>query len=136
IKKGQRIEIVVVDTAGVPVSEIEELFVYCDGLLWDSMPLKDGRVVWTATKEAVSYRFTIEETEGYRYSEVTLYRITEDTFLGDLVFYAGLMTIIVGLILLVFYLHRTGRLKGIDILKRHGMKEKLSGIVSRGKKLE
>ena len=136
IKKGQRIEIVVVDLEGVPVSEVEEVFVYCDGLLWDSMPLKDGRAVWTATKEAVMYRFNVEEAEGYTSSEVTLYVVTEEPFLGDLVFYAVLVAIIFVIILLMFYLHRTGRLKGIGILKQHGLKGKLSGIVSRGKKLE
>ncbi len=136
IKKDQRIEIVVVDPAGVPVSEIEELFVYCDGSLWDTMPLKDGRVVWAATKEAVTYRFSVEEAEGYQSSEVTLYRITEEPFLGDSVFYVVLVAIIFVIILLMAYLHRTGRLKGIGILKRRGLKGKLSGIIPRSKKLE
>ena len=132
IKKGQVIEIVVVDSSGVPVSEIDEVLVTCDDLLWDFMPLSDGSVVWLVDKEATTYRFEVESVEGYESSDATIYGKVESTIpFGDIIFYVILIIIIIAAIMIFIQLMKTGR---ISVPKVFG--KKLSNITSRSKKLE
>jgi len=132
IKKDQDIEIVVVDSKGVPISAVQEISVYCDNMFWDAFPLSDGKAVWHVGKAASVYRFEVEETEGYTSSETTLYGAPEESLSGDITSYVVLILIIAVLLALVFYLHRTGRIKLPDIFARRGP----HGISLKGKKLE
>lgn len=134
IKMGQLVEIVVVDSSGIPISEIDEILIYCDNMLWgDPLPLSDGSVIWMVNKEATVYRFEFEEVEGYRSSEVVVYKLLEDSFpLWDIVFYIVLVIIILVVVIVFIRLVKAGR---IPIPKMFAGK-KLSDITHRGKKLE
>ncbi|GAG85084.1 unnamed protein product, partial [marine sediment metagenome] len=137
IKKGQLVKIVLVDSSGVPVSEIDEVLVYCNNVLWDSLPLSDGSVIWKVNKEATVYRFEFEAVEGYKSSETTVYRlVVEESFpLLDIVFYAVLVIVILVVALVFVRLSRSGRLTGrFKLPKLFG--RKLTDITHRGKKLE
>lgn len=133
IKIGQLVEIVVVDSFNVPISEIDEIIVYCDNSMGDYLPLSDGSVIWKVNKEAMVYRFEFEAIEGYKASEITVYKIIEEGFpFEDIAFYTGLIIIIFAVIFVFIRLFKSGR---IPIPKMFAGK-KLSDITHRGKKLE
>ena len=137
IKKGQLVKIVLVDSSGIPISEIDEVLVYCDNVLWDSLPLSAGSVIWKVNKEATVYRFEFEAVEGYKSSETMVYRLTEAgafPFL-DIIFYVVLVIIIL-VVAVVFIRHqRSGKLTGkLRLPKLFG--KKLTDITHRGKRLE
>lgn len=139
IKKDMFVEIVVVDLSGVPISEISEILVYCDNSLWNTFSLSDGSVVWLVDHEATTYRFEVEEKEGYKSSTTTVYGFVERSLIPkDIIFYIILIIIILIVLIVFFRFYRSGRLQGIRLPRpfSKGLKEKLSGITSRGKKLE
>lgn len=139
IRKGQLIEIVVVDLYGTPVLDVDELTVYCDNLLWDTFSLTDASVVWLVDCEAVTYRFEVGEGETYRSATATIYGFVDEG-IGDIVFYIALIVIILIILIVFIRLYRSGRLQGVRLPRPFSrglkLKEKLSGITSRGKKLE
>lgn len=134
IKMGQLVKIVLVDLFGVPVSDVDEVLVYCDNVLWDYLPLSDGFVIWKVNREATVYRFEFEAVEGYKSSETTVYRLIEEgsfPFL-DIVFYVVLVIIIFVAAWFFVRLSRSGRLKGRFKLPKLFDKK----LINRGKKLE
>lgn len=111
IKTGQLVEIVIVDPSNVPISEVDEILVYCDNALWTSLPLSDGSVIWKVDKDATIYRFEFEEIEGYLSSEITVYMLLEESFpLGDIVFYIVLIIIILVVVFVFIRFMKSGRI--------------------------
>lgn len=129
VKKDQLVRIVVVDPSGVPLSEVKRLFIYCDNSLWDTLHLSKGSVVWAVDKEATVYRFEVEETDLFTPSETMVYGMVEQSLSGDIIFYLELIAIIVVLLILIFYLHRTKRIRMPKIFAGRG-------ISLHGRKLE
>ena len=130
IKENQFVEIVVVDTFNVPVVDADEVLVYCDNSLWDSLSLSDGSVVWRVDVEALSYRFEFEAMVGYESSETTVHGLVEEGGIpfGDIAFYAVLIMIIVVLLVILVKKRR------LLTMKLFG--KKLTDVIHRGKKLE
>ena len=128
IKKDQLVEIFVVDSSGVPVPEMSDILVYCDGILWDSLPLSDGSVVWLIDKEATSYRFKVESVEGYKPSETTVYMLEEGFPFEDIAFYAVLIVVILVVLIILIRLLKKGNIS-IKLPKVFGGK-KLTDITS------
>lgn len=129
IKENQFVEIVVVDSANVPVADADEVLVYCDTMLVDSLSLSDGSVVWRVDEEAAIYRLEFEAMVGYKSSETTVYGLVEEGFpFEDIAFYAGLIIIIVVLLIILVKKRRP------LVMKLFG--KKFNDIISRGKKLE